>query len=389
MTVKILPSELKGSIQAISSKSYAHRILIACALCETPTKVHINHFSEDIKATITAITNIGCKVDIYGDCVTVTPSTRAINPTVFCNESGTTARMLLPVLSAIFDSSTLTGAGSLLSRPFGDLVDALHQNGTICDSPKLPINISNKLNAGDFSISGGKSSQYISGLMYALPLLKSDSNIILTSPLQSQGYVDMTVDVINQFGVQTGYNIKGNQNYTSPNEIAVEGDWSNSAFWLASGVDVIGLNNNSLQKDSLFNQVKDCSEVDVGDIPDLVPILAVYSAIKKQPMRIYNASRLKIKESNRIDTVKSMMKSIGVTIQTSEDELVIDHKTELRGGVVDSFNDHRIVMASAIAGCYCKDGVTITNTQAVDKSYPLFFEHFKNLGGKIDVITDR
>ncbi|MBR5516091.1 MAG: 3-phosphoshikimate 1-carboxyvinyltransferase [Clostridia bacterium] len=386
MNITITPSKLTGSIEAIASKSYAHRIILASALSDKPTLIHINAISKDIIATVNSVNALGANAVIEEKAIRVEPIIkRQQKPVIHVTESGTTARMILPIACALYNEGTLTGEGSLLKRPFAPLCKALEDNGITFSNTFLPIDFKGNMESGDYRISGSESSQYISALMYALPLLSAESKIILTSPLASKGYVDITTDVLNQFGVRGGFETKGNEKFISPGEITVEGDMSNAAFWLAAGVNVTGLNPNSKQKDKLFLSVKDSSEINADDIPDLVPILAVYAASRVGETRIYNVGRLRIKESDRIESTYAMIKALGGEIEANDSEIIIYGKGELKGGRVDSYNDHRIAMSAAIASCFCKEKVIITNAEAVNKSYPQFFEHFNSLGGKANV----
>ena len=386
MNVKILPSKLSGHIQAIASKSYAHRTLIAAALSDRPTTFHLNSMSQDIHATINALGCLGSHITIEDDKVTVNPINLKENPSVFCKESGTTARLLLPVMAAICDKGTLSGEGSLLNRPFEALCNAISENGCNFESKHMPIYFSGKMEPGDYRITGKESSQYVSALMFALPLLNGNSRIVLTSPLQSSGYVDVTLDVLRQFSIKSGYEIEGKQKFISPSIINVEGDWSNAAFWIAAGVEDTSLNKDSLQKDKLFLTLRNQREIDVADVPDLVPILAVCATLSNKVTFFNNANRLQFKESNRLNTTSKMLVNLGADVEVKDDGLIVYGKGKLLGGITDSYNDHRIAMAAAIASCFCENEVVITNADAVNKSYPEFFTHFNSLGGRAHVI---
>ncbi len=385
MKVKIQPRKLKGDIDAISSKSYAHRILLASALCKDETHIHINHFSQDIKASIETIQALGSKVEYTKTGVLVTPNAYPEKLDVFCHESGTTARLVLPIMAAISKNGVLNGSGSLPSRPFLELCEAMEPNGVKFNQYNLPIEYTGKLQSGTYSLPGDKSSQYISGLMFALPLLNGGSKINLTTPLQSSGYVDITIDVLKRFGIDASYDIKGNQEYISPKDIIVEGDWSNASYWLCAGIMPNHLNENSAQKDKLFIKVCDSDVIDAMEIPDLVPALAVYATQKEKKTKIFNIQRLRIKESDRVKSVSDMITALGGKIEVQDDCMII-HPSKLTGGTVDSCNDHRIVMASAVASIFCEGEVVIQNASAVNKSYPAFFEDFKKLGGVVDVL---
>ncbi len=386
MIATITPAGLHGSIEAIASKSYAHRIIIAAALADKPTEIYINGISNDILDTVNAVKALGAEAVIKDNIIHVEPIINKSDDVIIeITESGTTARMILPIACALYEKGVITGKGSLTARPFAPLCDAIAEHGVFFKDVFMPLNFEGKMTAGEYKISGSESSQYISALLYTLPLLDGESKIILTSPLASEGYVDITLDVLRRFGITGGYEYKGNEKYISPGRISVEGDWSNSAFWLCADVDVKGLNYNSCQRDKLFDSVKDLDEIDAEHIPDLVPILSVYAAGKNKTTRIYNVSRLRIKESDRITSVCDMITSLGGDIEANDNEITIHGKGYLEGGVVNSYNDHRIVMSAAIASTISKNKVIIRGAEAVNKSYPRFFNDFNSLGGKADV----
>ena len=380
MKIRIEPHRLFGTVEAIPSKSHVHRLMIANFLAGgEPLK--IGHMSRDMKATAACIEALK----------------QSEEPVLCCDESGSTARFLLPVAAALKGASCLTGSGRLPGRPFEDLCIAMEAHGVTFDSHHLPMRISGRLTSGVYEIPGNVSSQYISGLLFALPLLEGRSSIVLTAPLESRGYVDMTCQVLRSFGIEIietggGFTVPGGQNYILPDKIEPEGDWSNSAFWLAAGVRVTGLDIRSPQGDKailkIIEEAKCPGEfrVDVADIPDLVPITAVIGSARRGRMVIENAGRLRIKESDRLHTVCKMIKSLGGTAIEQENSIIIEGTGSLSGGTVDSCNDHRIAMAAAIASIICTEPVYISDAQAVDKSYPEFFEDFKRLGGVADVV---
>jgi len=391
MNIKITPSRLNGEIPAIPSKSYAHRILIASALSDSPTEISLGRISKDIGATIDALTALGARISYAPGKIIVSPSIPAENPVVNCGESGATARFLLPVCAALCNSGTIFGERSLTSRPFETLCETMSRNGCLFESRKLPIKFTGGLKPGDYEVRGDESSQYISGLLFALPLLDGRSAITLTSALESTGYVEMTLDILKRYGINitrsdSRYGIEPG-NYKSPGKITVEGDWSNAAFWRAAGVKVTGLNEYSLQGDRVFLDARNQNEIEASDIPDLVPILAVCAAIEANEItRIFNIQRLKSKESDRVKSTEAMLRSLGADVRVTCNEIVISGKPWLNGGIVDGFNDHRIVMSAAIASCFCKNEVIINGAEAADKSYPGFFEDFNSLGGRSVVV---
>ncbi len=394
MNVTIIPSHLSGTLNAIASKSYAHRIIIAAALSNKPVNIYLNTSSEDIEATISCITALGSDITYKKGYITVTPLRLSQKNIILdCGESGSTARFMLPIAAAVYDKFQMTGHGRLPERPFTPLISQMRKNGVSIDRDTLPLSVSGRLKGGNFEIAGNISSQYITGLLMALPLCKDKSKITLTSKLQSSAYVDMTLDVLNKFGIytektDTSYFIRPQQ-YISPEEIIVEGDWSNAAFWivadkLCGSIKINGLNYNSLQGDMNILTAVDKTQIDAGEIPDLVPILSVMACAKKGTTKIYNAQRLRLKESDRLMTTAKMLGDLGADIKETEDGLLIKGTGKLKGGICDGFNDHRIVMSAAIASCICENKVTITGAEAVGKSYPTFFDDFTLLGGKVN-----
>jgi 3-phosphoshikimate 1-carboxyvinyltransferase len=277
----------------------------------------------------------------------------------------------------------------------------------------LPLSGTGRIRAGNFSIAGNVSSQFISGLLFVLPLLNVDSRVILTTPLESAAYVDMTIEVLRLFGIKiekgkNEFRVTGNQAYISGGNVRAEGDWSNAAFFLCAGamagnVTVSGLSPHSAQGDrEVINilarfgaETGECSarskplraiEIDAAQIPDLVPALAVTASAAKGVTRIYNAGRLRIKESDRIQSTFNLLSALGADAEMTSDGLVIRGKEKLRGGVVDGAGDHRIVMAAAQASCVCETPVLVKGGEAVNKSYPSFVEDFRSLGGVADVV---
>lgn len=397
MDVCIKNSTLFGEIKAIPSKSYAHRIAICRFLAGLDPRVNLNGFtSADIEATENCLIRL-----LSGQKV------------LDCNESGSTLRFLLPLLSSCGGEFELIGSDKLFSRPNGELFKVLQEHGIKINQSKK-IYLRGKLGCGDFAIRGDVSSQYISGLLMALPTLDGDSRITLTSPLVSKPYVDITIEVLNSFGVsikeeKDGYFVKGNQTFLK-NDILPEGDWSNSAFFLVGGaisdkgVTVSGLKANSVQGDRKIVEIllKAGAEVcvsengitvkkgrlesfkmDFEDCPDLVPICAVLASFASGETVIKNVERLKIKESDRIESTLKMLYAFNVEAKSYGKDIIIKGG-QIKSGQVDSFNDHRIAMASAILALGVNDGKNsiITDAYAVNKSYPNFYKDYNLLGGK-------
>ena len=399
MDIKITPSNLQGNIKVIPSKSYAHRALIAAAVSDSCCEIDTGVFSEDILATVNCIKALGAKVTEKENSLIIEPVKEKKDfVTLDCNESGTTARLLLPISSVISNKAELTGRGRLPKRPMDELISVLSEKGVSFSAKKLPLILENSPSGGVFKIRGDISSQYISGLLYALPLLPEDSEIELTTSLESAAYVDMTIEIMKLFKIETektskGFKVKRGK-YISPGKISIESDWSNAAFFIVANelgakINIENLNFKSTQGDREIMNFLERTEIDASQIPDLVPILSVLACKRNCDTVIYNAGRLRIKESDRIKSVCEAINSIGGSLEEKEDGIIIHGKGRLKGGISDSFNDHRIVMSLAIASFLCDEPVIIRNAQAVNKSYPSFFEEFKKLGGKFDVLHNR
>ena len=396
MNIKITPSLLSGTVAAVASKSYAHRAIIAAALGDNPTEIILNTTSQDIEATVNCIMALGGKVEKTEKGLMVYPVSEVPEKAVLnCGESGSTARFLIPVTAAIGTETVFKGCGRLPERPFKELVEAITKGGAKATADKLPMTVYRGMKPGIYEIPGNISSQYITGLLFALSTLEGESEIVLTTPPESEPYVDMTLRVLSDFGVkvkkmQNGYKIWGGKT-TSPKTYTIEGDWSNAAFWLVAArmgceITVSGLNTDTLQGDKEILTQMWMNEINALQIPDLVPILAVGAAAREGKTVIYNAARLRIKESDRLTAIAENLKSLGAKVKELPDGLEIFGTGKLHGGRVKSYGDHRIVMAMAVASCICCEPLVIEGAEAVEKSYPTFFEDFKMLGGKADVL---
>ena len=400
MNMTVEPGALRGAAAAPPSKSHAHRLLTAAALCEKDAETWVLHpgGSEDIAATARCLTALGfARVEKRGEGWQVTGfSDRAVQTVLDCGESGSTLRFLLPLCCLGRERRVLlTGRGRLPERPNAPLLDALRAHGACIRGDHLPMTVLGGLQAGDFSLPGGVSSQYFSGLLFALPLLPGDSTLRYTSPLESRPYVELTLSVLRQFGVrieetENGWRVPGGQRYRSPGMAETEGDWSAAAFWLGanrlgSAVTVEGLNPASCQGDRAIDRLlaRIGGEIDVADTPDLMPILsAVAAAIPGEITRITGAARLRLKESDRIAAMAEALRGLGGQAEEQPDGLVI-RGAHLRGGTVDGKNDHRVVMSAAVAATACEGPVTILGAEAVNKSYPGFWRDFEALGGNV------
>jgi 3-phosphoshikimate 1-carboxyvinyltransferase len=395
MKMIIQPGPLSGTLSAIPSKSHGHRLLIAAALSSPQGQVQLTETSEDLEATRTCLSAL-----------------HESDPVLPCRESGSTLRFLLPVAMAHQSHVRFLGEGRLLKRPLSPLKEEMERHGCRFHMGKGELEVKGLLQSGSYHLRGDISSQYVTGLLFALPLLAGDSEILLTTPLESCGYVDMTVQVLTDAGIQVNistqegtfgphreallkYNIPGGQHYQSPELTIPEGDWSNGAFWLASNyvgfgnrVTCNGLSEDSLQGDRIISDLlRDFPNVlDGSQIPDLIPILAVVASVRPGITTIKNAERLRLKESDRLETTVRLIRDLGGDAEELPDGMVIRGKPLLRGGTVDGCGDHRIVMSAAIASTVCTEPVIITGAEAVNKSYPGFFRDFKGLGGKINEI---
>lgn len=402
-TVKITPSPLSGKITIPPSKSISHRTLICAALADGKSEITNLLDCADTRATIDILRAFGAQITQSKDKTVVegikTPSAEAIAD---CCESGSTLRFLIPVAAALGCSTEFIGKGKLPQRPITPYFTELGKNGITFERDTMPYKISGRLKAGDYSLAGNISSQFISGLLFALPLLDGDSRIILTSAPESKPYVDITIAELKKFGVEIaeteyGWHVAGNQRY-KPFNTAIEADMSQAAFFvvanaLGSKIEIEGLNPDSLQGDrAILDIVKKANgnafEVDASQIPDLVPILAVLAALSKGTSKITNCARLRIKECDRLAAITEELNKLGAKVTELPDSLVIDGVSEFHGGICDSHNDHRIPMSLAIAATRGSLPVTINGAECVGKSYPTFFEDYVSIGGKADVINN-
>lgn len=402
-TVKITPSPLSGKITVPPSKSISHRTLICAALADGKSEITNLLDCADTRATIDILRAFGAQITQSKDKTVVegikTPSAEAIAD---CCESGSTLRFLIPVAAALGCSTEFIGKGKLPQRPITPYFTELGKNGITFERDTMPYKISGRLKAGDYSLAGNISSQFISGLLFALPLLDGDSRIILTSAPESKPYVDITIAELKKFGVEIaeteyGWHVAGNQRY-KPFNTAIEADMSQAAFFvvanaLGSKIEIEGLNPDSLQGDrAILDIVKKANgnafEVDASQIPDLVPILAVLAALSKGTSKITNCARLRIKECDRLAAITEELNKLGAKVTELPDSLVIDGVSEFHGGICDSHDDHRIPMSLAIAATRGSLPVTINGAECVGKSYPTFFEDYVSIGGKADVINN-
>ena len=422
-SVRIIPSQLEGNIKIPASKSLCHRAVICSALAHGESNIDNVILSEDINATCSGVKALGAEVKMVKEASTNNLKLKVkggvlkvINESIDCTESGSTLRFLIPMALVSENKVIFKGRGKLVTRPlkpYYEIFEAQNINYSL-QNGGLPLTINGALKSGLFKLPGNISSQFISGLLFALPLIDGDSKIVITTGLESKGYVDLTLDMLRKFGIAVENNdykeffIKGSQKYTNRN-YKVEGDFSQAAFWMVAGllgskIRCFDLDLNSLQGDKEVLQIMrnmggeititeeyvEATQstthetiMDASACPDLVPIVAVLGALSTGTTKIINASRLRIKECDRLKAISTELNKLGADIQELEDSLIIKGKERLRGGTVDSWNDHRIAMALAVASIKCIEPVIITNSEVVKKSYPSFWEDFRKLGGNI------
>ena len=388
MNLCITPGPLEGTVTPPPSKSQAHRAILAQLLAGGGTVSNLET-SQDIEAT--------------QRCAAALKAQGTDLPLLDCGESGSTLRFLIPIALALRGGGRFTGRGRLMDRPQKPYFDIFDEKGIFYEQKDGALTVKGELKPGEYRLPGNVSSQFVTGLLYALPLLEGESRIVLTSPLESRGYVDMTLDVLDHFGVRAevledGFLVPGDQVFQA-RDFTIEADWSQAAFWLAAGllgnpVLTVGLSDQSTQGDRVIDEhfasfawgTWRTVEIDVSDCPDLLPPLAVMAAFHDGTTRLINAVRLRLKESDRLATVTKMLTALGGQVEEGPDWLAIPGTRFLKGGTVDGANDHRIVMAAAIAATRCTGPVTILGAEAVNKSYPRFWEEYKRLGGEFDVL---
>ena len=444
MNLKLTPTKLKGSITPPPSKSQAHRLIIAAALAEGQSVISNVAFSQDIEATLNCMKSLGAQVAVDGSTLTVTGigSRRMFAdpaPHLDCGESGSTLRFLIPVALALAGQSCFTGRGRLMERPQKPYFDLFDEKGITYEQKGGVLSAKGTLTSGEYKLPGDVSSQFVTGLLYTLPLLEGDSVIEITTKLESLDYVAMTLDALKQFGIQVKnenwhtFRIPGGQTY-HPQNLAVEADWSQAGFWYAAqgignDIEITGMNPKSIQGDRIMDNwarmmrnerpkggvtipiYAQCEgevpptpvempvnsgysvSLDVSHSPDLVPPLAAWGALMRDAqgqlgdLYIKNAARLRIKESDRLATVTEVLNALGAKVIEGEDNLIIEGQPSLPGGVtVSAHNDHRIAMMAAIAATCCQQPIVITGAQCVAKSYPNFWEEYVRLGGIIEEV---
>ena len=413
---------LCGTVSMPPSKSAAHRAIICASLAKGKSVVSPVDMSNDIRATIECMRKLGAFIEFDGEKLVIdgTDTFSKEKVCLDCGESGSTLRFLIPVCAAGGANAEFIGHGKLPERPIGIYLDCLPEKGVECMTEGgLPLKISGHLNSGIYRVIGNISSQFITGLLLALPLLKNDSEIILTTDLQSASYIDMTTDIMESFGVYTErtencWKISGGQSY-QPQNFKVEGDWSQAAFFMTAAslngkITIDNLNVNSRQGDkecmniyrrfgaritenggniTIENDAVKGIEIDARNIPDMVPALAVTAACAEGVTVIKGAERLRIKECDRLAAMADGLSRLGADIKETNDGFIITGVKSLNGGEVKGYNDHRVVMSLAVAAACTGGDVIISDMESINKSYPRFFEDYRKLGGIADVIMGK
>ena len=411
MDIRIDPRRLSGTVTPPASKSMAHRLIIAAALSGGVSTIHNVSTSKDIETTLRCMAAMGAGVEqtdhrtlrIHGLGHSVPQRCDAAQlPHFDCGESGSTLRFLIPIALAVTGGGGFTGQGRLMERPQQPYFDLFRENGISYHLENGTLTVQGRLTAGEYRLPGNVSSQFFTGLLFALSLLDEPSTIISTTALESADYIRMTIDAMKTAGVSVAVSDDGRGFHVEPApyaafEASVEADWSQAGFWYAANffdnqVQLNGLNPRSAQGDMVISELywklarPGDTEIDVSGCPDLLPPLAVMAAVRSGTTRFVNAARLRMKESDRLATVHQLLTALGGRSEEGADFLTVHGVPALAGGTVDGANDHRIVMAAAIAATACSGPVTILGAQAVSKSYPDFFEVYQSLGGAIHVL---
>ena len=406
MDLQITPKKLSGAVTPPPSKSQAHRLLIAAALAEGTSTLHNIARSQDIEATLRCVTALG------GSWTETSPGTLTVTgiggrrfsggelPRLDCGESGSTLRFFIPIALAVAGGGIFTGHGRLMERPQGPYFQLFDKKGIFYEQKDGVLTVRGALTPGEYVLPGNVSSQFFTGLLFALPLLDGVSAVVSSTEIESQAYITMTLEAMRQAGVPVAER-PGLRSFEvlhaayHPFAATVEADWSQAAFWYAANflggqITIQGLNPTSAQGDkavaSFYWKLARPGDVDldVSQYPDLVPPLAAMAAVRKGTCRFNNAGRLRMKESDRLNSVTAALIALGADIREGEDSLTIRGRDSLMGGeMVDSQNDHRIAMMAAVSAQTCQKPVTILGAECVNKSYPNFWEHFQVLGGNI------
>lgn len=423
MRVKVHPSKVGGSVKIPPSKSMSHRAIICASLASGTSTISNVAYSDDIKITIEGMKQLGAKITCLEDSVIVEgiqSFDHLKKDTIFCNESGSTLRFFIPIFSLCDKPLCFTGKNRLLKRPQTIYEKIFNEQNIEYVHNDEYIKIGGSLQPSNYILNGDVSSQFISGLLFALPLLKSDSSIHIKEPYESRSYVDLTLEMLQRYGIKASYKdantlvIPGNQSY-KPCDYTIEGDYSQLGFFAVlaainndltctglihdslqgdkeiipilkrAGVNIEEVNNGFLIKKSALH----ASEIDLNDCPDLGPILNVMAMYAKGETHIYNAQRLRYKESDRIEAMESELKKCGVKMHSEEGDIFINGNTHYESeAVLSGHKDHRIVMSLCVAASLFDHSVIIEGAEAINKSYPAFFEDYHSIGGKVEILDD-
>ncbi len=402
-SLEIKPKKLSGSVTVPPSKSMAHRAIICASLSNGISKLTNIDYSDDINATIEAMKSLGT-VFIKHDNELIVDGNKTFtlkNCLIDCNESGSTLRFLVPISLAKENNVRFIGKGNLGKRPITTFYEVFDKQGIRYNYSKdeLDLKIKGKIRGDIFKIRGDISSQFISGFLFALPLVNGDSIIEITTNLESKSYIDLTLSMLETFGISIinhnyeRFIIKGNQQYKATN-YEVEGDFSQGAFfycanYIGNDIDINGLDFKSLQGDkqcvSIIEDFKNNDDkdvvIDATNCPDIIPVVCVSASLRRGKTFIKNAGRLRIKECDRLTAICTELSKLGANIREDGDTIIVVGTNKLSGGKLNTYNDHRMAMALAIASTRCEDNVIIDNKNCVSKSYPKFWEDFSNIGG--------
>lgn len=424
-TIEISPGKLRGSLEIPPSKSVSHRAIISAGLAKGRSVISNVLLSQDMIATCKAMEALGAAIAYqeelnqrYTLIIEGGEPLQLKTDTIDCNESGSTLRFIIPLALLQPKRVVITGKGRLVTRPMEPYYKIFREKSIafkhLTDGQDLPLALEGELKAGTYQLDGGVSSQFITGLLFALPLLAGDSVIELTSPLESKPYIDITLDVLKSFGIEIVnehdhcFYIRGNQVY-SPCDYRVEGDFSQGAFWLVAGtigesIECRDLNPDSSQGDKVIVDILEAMggniqakgdtlvvshsktrgmTIDVSQCPDLVPILGVLGSLSEGTTTIINGERLRFKESDRLMATADVINTLGGNVTETVDGLIIQGVENFTGGSVTSHNDHRIAMAVAVASIRAEGKIILAGAEAVNKSYPHFWKDFERLGGEV------
>ncbi len=413
MNITLHHSNPSGTVSAPPSKSHAHRLLICAALSDKPCRIRCDRTNDDIDATVRCLTALGAAITYEDGVFTVNPIREIPAHAILdCGESGSTLRFMLPVTAALGADAEFVLHGRLPNRPLSPLYEIMEEHGVkLSPQGSNPFCISGRLTGGDFTFDGGVSSQFTTGLLLALPLTGENSRIRLTGKIESRPYIDLSLATIRQFGVNaedlgTEFVLPKSRFIAPDGDVSVEGDWSSAAFMLClgalseKGITVTDLNPTSAQGDSAIVDIlasfgADCVRsgesvtvkknilhaitLDAAEIPDLIPVVSVIAAASEGTTVIKNCGRLRLKESDRMETIRATLTSLGGDCTLDNTSIIIKGNKTLAGGTVSSFGDHRIAMSAAVASVVCENSVIIEGAECSAKSYPTFFSEFDKL----------